>query len=58
MEVRKGNLGLEVKARRRALDKEVRARWDTEATSSAAIMVVAVGVAGDGSSRRSLIHSS
>lgn len=58
MEASKANLASVVKGRARALDKEDRVRWDTEVTSSAAIMVVAVGVAGDGSSLGSFTDSS
>lgn len=54
MEASRVNLALVAKARARASDRVDRARWDTEAMSSAAIMVV-VGVgAEDGSSRDSL----
>lgn len=58
MEASKGNLALEAKARARALDKEDKARWDTEAMSSAGIMVVVADVVADGNSCGWLIKSS
>ena len=53
MEASRANLVLVAKVRARALDRADRARWDTEAMSSGAIMV-AGDVAEDGSLRGSL----